>query len=171
MFISIKAFSMAAAFLGSSHSISEENSSAAPPQECKIDLGSLCFLENGVSFSKIYDRAKYTTWMISGPTWHAFPLYVYVPRKCQDKHSDVITLLDSGLVDSNRMKWNRIKVRLLKKGSCDIDLFAPSKMEDPQAAAFYSALSGIRICRERKKHPSCFGPRLGDSIGTFLKPR
>jgi hypothetical protein len=140
-----------------------------PPRVCEIRQRAWCIY---FSDATIEDRpaqsAAYTSvWSIRGSYWASYPLIIREPRGCRQALSDTVQLLDFNKhFNSMGQTWNRLTVRLMKNGGCDLVLLSPTLDRDPRGLAFFAGLGLIQACETS----DCQGPVLGTEIRDLVNP-
>lgn len=142
---------------------------AAPPARCEIAMATWCIREGAYEivsrFSKL--KAYRRAWIVRGFFKPAAPLMVLEPYGCREGLSDVSEALD---FDHNfkwdGRTWNRIRVRLKRDNSCNLEVLVPTFSEDPTGEAFFGGLALVQGCTTTA---TCDGPSLGTLRGTFEK--
>ena len=140
-----------------------------PPKVCEIRQSAWCIY---FSDATIEDRpaqsATYASvWSVRGSYWANFPLIIREPHGCRKALSDTVQLLDFDKRFSwNGQTWNRLVVRLMKNGNCDLVLLSPTLDRDPRGLAFFAGLGLIQACETSE----CQGPVLGSEIRDLVNP-
>ncbi len=140
---------------------------AAPPRQCEIKQAVWCIQQGATEIvdrlaeDSVHDRV----WTLSDSLRPESKLVVLEPNGCRAGHSDTLDLVsyESDFTWGGR-SWNRLRARLKKDGTCDLEvLIPPSPYDgDPMEWAFSTGLILVRSCLD----DACTGPNLAE-----LKPK
>lgn len=138
---------------------------AAPPRKCEIKQAAWCIQEGATEIvdrlaeDSVHDRV----WTLSDSSSPESKLMVLESNGCRAGRSDTLDLLsyESGFTWEGR-SWGRMRARLKKDGTCDLDVLMPAYDGDPMEWAFSTGLILVRSCPDE----ACTGPNLAE-----LKPK
>ena len=144
-------------------------SPAAPPAKCEIAMATWCIREGAYELVSRFSKLKTyrRVWIVRGFSKPAAPLIVLEPYGCREGLSDVSEALDLDQHFSwDRRTWNRIRVKLKRDDSCNLDVLVPKFADDPAGEAFFGGLALVQGCTTTAP---CDGPGLGYLRGKFEK--
>jgi hypothetical protein len=156
----------ALAGLGASAAESALSPAAAPPAKCEIAMATWCIREGASEIVSRFSKghAYRRIWIVRGFFKPTAPLVVLEPYGCREGLSDVSEALNFEQRFSwDNKTWNRIRVRLKRDDSCNLDVLVPTFTKDPTGEAFFGGLALIQGCRTA----SCEGPGIGNLRGKF----
>ena len=138
----------------------------APPTFCEIRQSAWCILYSDVSYKDAPSKKEgYAShWIVKGGTWKDNPLVINEPKGCRNGKSDTVDLIGSEEeVKSEGRTWTKIRVRIKKDKSCDLEFLYPPAGSDPQEGAFLAAMTIVKACGDQ----NCSSPPLG----LFIRPK
>ena len=138
---------------------------AAPPMKCEIQQRAWCIYQGAYEISdraardSVHDRI-WTMWDSFRPESKLVVLEMY---GCRTSFSDTLQFLSFEQdVTWESQKWDRVRFRLKKDQSCDVDVLMPPYDGDQMEWAFSTGLMLVKQCTDEK----CSGEPLAD-----LKPK
>lgn len=152
-------------YLSSCTLVASAQAPAAPARRCEIKQAVWCIQEGATEIvdrlaeDSVHDRV----WTLSDSFRPESKLVVLESNGCRVGHSDTLDLLsyESGFIWEGR-SWDRIRARLKKDGTCDLEVLMPPYDGDPMEWAFSTGLILVKPCSDE----ACKGPNLGG-----LKPK
>lgn len=163
--LSLVLMATANSVLSASPSIGSPSQPSAPPRKCEIRQSVWCIdrevdeITNRIAERSIYDRI----WVLQDDLRPESQLVVLEPNGCRAGRSDMLDLLsyENGFTWEGR-SWGRMRARLKKDGTCDLEVLMPPYDGDPMEWAFSTGLILVRSCPD----DACTGPNLAE-----LKPK
>jgi hypothetical protein len=134
---------------------------ASAPRTCQDIRGAYCIESVGLTVHLQSSSSTKSELLIYEQAWRSTPIRIVEPATCTQSLSDTVEALD---FDADPAE-SRIRVRLAKNGSCDLDIFVGGRRSDPAGNGFFTAMTQLRACRARP----CTGPVIGGIIRQKLK--
>jgi hypothetical protein len=128
---------------------------SAPPRKCEISLSAWCItegaqkIERELATDNVHDRV----WTLQGWFRPKSQLVIFEPNGCKNAFSDAMEFLgyDENVSWKSR-KWDRLRVRLIAKGGCDLDILLTPDDGEPLEWAFSEGIASIRGCSNAECH-------------------
>ncbi len=160
-FLSFLLIGVCLLFLSGCRLVDFSQAPASPPRRCEIKQAVWCIQEGSteivdrIAEDSVHDRV----WTLSDWSNPESKLVVLESNGCRVGYSDAFDFLsyENGFTWKGR-SWGRMRVRLKKNGTCDLEVLMPPYDGDPMEWAFSTGLILLKSCPNK----NCIGQNLAE---------
>ena len=129
---------------------------ASAPRTCSETRGAYCIESVGLAIHVEKVSPTVNRIRVFEDHWQGTPLTITEPASCGSTRSDTVETLHHEKANDA----TKLRLRLVRNGSCDIDIAVAGKARDPAGHGFFTAMTQIRAC----ERAPCEGPVIGGII-------